>query len=218
MLHWEIVIMFRLLLAAFCGGIIGYQRERMEKPAGFRTHVLVCVSSALLMIVSYYPFKGLSYADPSRIAAGAITGIGFLGAGAIISQGAVVKGLTTAASIWAVAGIGLAAGIGLYFPTIVSTLLILAVLSIFKQMEVRLLRGHHTLSLITQDRPGQLGKISSYLGEAGVNIKHVDLQCDDERKVCSIRLTLEVPPCVKENDVAQSLSRLEGVSQVTWGE
>lgn len=210
-------VLFRLLFAAVCGGIIGYQRERAEKPAGFRTHVLVCLGSSLLMIVSFYPFIGKPYADPSRIAAGAITGIGFLGAGAIISQGGVVKGLTTAASIWTVAAVGLAAGAGLYFPTIVSTLLILAILSIFKEMEIRV-RGYHILTMVIQDQPGQLGKIGSYLGETGVNIKHVDLQCDDEKKICNVRMAIEVPFGVHPNKIVESLSKLEGVSRVSWEE
>jgi len=214
---WEMMLV-RLLLATLFGGVIGFQRERAEKPAGFRTHVLVCLGSALLMLISVYPFVGKPYADPSRVAAGAITGIGFLGAGAIISQGGVVRGLTTAASIWAVAGIGLATGVGLYMPAFIATLLVLLVLSIFKEVEVRLLRGYRILTLTSEDRPGQLGKIGSALGDMGVNIKHVELECDEGKKTCVIRLALDVPAGVHREDVAEKLAKIKGLSRLGWEE
>ena len=123
----ELEMILRLLLAAALGAIIGYQRERASKPAGLRTHILICVGAALFTIASLYGF-GAS-ADPARVAAGIVAGIGFLGAGAIIRRGeGVVEGLTTAATIWAVAGIGLAAGAGLYLVSAVTTAVILIVL------------------------------------------------------------------------------------------
>ncbi len=102
------VMLLQLLVATLCGGIIGYQREMLERPAGFRTHILVCVGSAIYMLVSVAA-AGTAW-DPGRIAAQVASGIGFLGAGTIIKQGSIVRGLTTAASLWAVAAIGLAAG------------------------------------------------------------------------------------------------------------
>jgi putative Mg2+ transporter-C (MgtC) family protein len=110
----------RLLLAAALGAAIGYQRERAQKPAGLRTHILISAGAALFTIVSTYGF-GIE-ADPSRIAAGVVAGIGFIGAGAIIRrEGGIVEGLTTAATIWAVAAIGLAVGAGLYIISVVTT-------------------------------------------------------------------------------------------------
>lgn len=215
MIGWEMMLV-RLLLATLFGGAIGFQRERAEKPAGFRTHVLVCLGSALLMLISVYPFMGKPYADPSRVAAGAITGIGFLGAGAIISQGGVVRGLTTAASIWAVAAIGLATGVGLYLPAFVVTLLVLLILSVFKGVEVRILRGYQILTLTSEDRPGQLGGIGSALGDMGVNIKHVDLECDEERKTCVIRLALDFPAGVHPEEVTERLTKIKGLSRLGW--
>lgn len=217
MIGWEMMLV-RLLLATLFGGVIGFQRERAEKPAGFRTHVLVCLGSALLMLISVYPFMGKPYADPSRVAAGAITGIGFLGAGAIISQAGVVRGLTTAASIWAVAAIGLATGVGLYLPAFVVTLLVLLVLSVFKGVEVRILRGYQILTLTSQDRPGQLGRIGSTLGDMGVNIKHVDLECDEEKKTCAIRLALDFPAGVHPEEVTERLTKIKGLSRLGWEE
>jgi putative Mg2+ transporter-C (MgtC) family protein len=120
-------MVLRLLLAATLGAIIGFQRERAGKAAGLRTHILICVGAALFTIASLYGF-GFGV-DPSRVAAGIVTGIGFLGAGAILHrQGGIVEGLTTAATIWAVAGIGLAVGAGLYLVSAVTMVITLAVL------------------------------------------------------------------------------------------
>jgi putative Mg2+ transporter-C (MgtC) family protein len=136
----DIDIVARLLLAALLGSLIGFERERLLWAAGIRTHMLVCVSACLLMIVSAYGFQ---YAlkmdnvvlDPSRIAAQVVSGIGFLAAGSILLRGQVVRGLTTAASVWAVAAIGLAAGGGLFFAAILSTIIILVILIGVKPLE-----------------------------------------------------------------------------------
>ncbi len=118
----EVEAILRLLLAAVLGAIIGYQREWAGKEAGLRTHILISSGSALFTVVSIYGFAG---ADPSRIAAGVVTGIGFIGAGVILHRsGGAVIGLTTAATIWAVAGLGMAAGAGLYLLSAVATVLV----------------------------------------------------------------------------------------------
>jgi putative Mg2+ transporter-C (MgtC) family protein len=123
----ELEMSLRLLLAATLGAIIGYQRERARKPAGLRTHILICVGAALFTVASAYGF-GVG-ADPGRVAAGIVAGIGFIGAGAIIRrEGGIVEGLTTAATIWAVAAIGLAAGAGLYIVSVVTTAVVSIVL------------------------------------------------------------------------------------------
>ena len=123
----ELEMILRLLLAVALGAVIGYQRERTGKPAGLRTHILICVGAALFTVVSLYGFGAA--ADPARVAAGIVAGIGFLGAGAIIRrEEGTVAVLTTAATIWAVAGIGLAAGAGLYLVSAVTTAVILIVL------------------------------------------------------------------------------------------
>ncbi len=123
----EVEVILRLLLATALGAIIGFQRERAGKPAGLRTHILICLGAALFTVASIYGFGAAS--DPSRIAAGVLIGVGFLGAGIIMRTGeGIVAGLTTAATIWAVAGIGLAAGAGLYLVSAVATVLILIVL------------------------------------------------------------------------------------------
>jgi putative Mg2+ transporter-C (MgtC) family protein len=125
----EMQMIVRLILAAFLGGIVGIEREIHSKAAGFRTHILVCIGSCLIMLTSMHMFdiyQGLVNADPGRIAAQVVSGIGFLGAGTIIRSRASVLGLTTAASLWAVAGIGLAVGSGLFIVSIFTAVLIIA--------------------------------------------------------------------------------------------
>jgi putative Mg2+ transporter-C (MgtC) family protein len=108
----ELDMVIRLVIAAFLGAVIGYERARAKKPAGIRTHLLVCMGAALFTVISIYGFG--ENGDPSRVAAGVVVGIGFLGAGTILRQEKGVAGLTTAATIWAVAAIGVAMGAGLY--------------------------------------------------------------------------------------------------------
>lgn len=137
----ETEIVIRLLAAALFGGVIGFERERLSW-AGLRTHMLVCVGAALFMIVSIEGFgDALHHAhvsfDPSRVAAQVASGIGFLGAGAILMRRGVVRGLTTAASLWAVAALGLAAGGGLYGAAIAATAIMLFILLVLKPLERR---------------------------------------------------------------------------------
>jgi len=134
--NWEMAV--RLLAAAALGSVIGLERERLSWTAGLRTHMLVSVGSALIMIVSAYAFSDVLgeqhvVLDPSRIAAQVVSGIGFLGAGAILLRGEVIRGLTTAASVWAVAAIGLAVGGGLYVAATVATVIILVILSFIRR-------------------------------------------------------------------------------------
>jgi putative Mg2+ transporter-C (MgtC) family protein len=138
-------IALHLVIALGAGGIIGLERSYHGRPAGFRTHALVCLSSCMLMIVTVYQdtwFSAYSLerisVDPTRMAQGIMTGIGFLGAGVIMREGLTVRGLTTAASIWITAGIGIMIGIGFYFPAGIATALTLIVLSVFRWIERRM--------------------------------------------------------------------------------
>jgi putative Mg2+ transporter-C (MgtC) family protein len=136
----NVEMLIRLVTAAALGSLIGFERERLLWAAGIRTHMLVCVGSCLIMIVSQYGFSSILthqnvVLDPSRIAAQVVSGIGFLGAGAILARGEIVKGLTTAASIWTVAAVGLAVGGGLYLAASASTVIILIILAGIKPLE-----------------------------------------------------------------------------------
>jgi len=138
------VIAGRLLIALLLGGAIGLERSYHGRPAGFRTHALVCLSTCLLMLISsfessWYSAHSVSRStlDPTRMAQGIMTGIGFLGAGAIIKDGLTVRGLTTAASIWTTAAIGVMFGIGFYFPALLTVGLTLSTLTFFRWLETQ---------------------------------------------------------------------------------
>lgn len=130
----ELQLAGRLTLGLVLGAVIGFERELHRQPAGFRTHALVALGSALFTIISAYGFAGSSV-DPTRIAAQIVSGIGFIGAGTILQYRGNIRGLTTAASLWAVAAIGMAAGAGLLWLSLVGTLLILVVLALLDTVE-----------------------------------------------------------------------------------
>ena len=136
-MDFEIVLI--LLLAMILGGMIGWARERDGKPAGLRTHILVCVGCALRMGMQAWMTKQYPGADPGRLAAGVITGIGFLGAGAIIQSQGEVKGITTAATVWMTAAIGIAVGIGFYWGALSATLIALFVIEVVRTVERKFL-------------------------------------------------------------------------------
>lgn len=137
-----IELSFRLLLAITLGGLIGLERETREKPAGLRTNILICVGSAMMMILSKLILQGSEIPgnDLTRIAAGVITGIGFIGAGTIIQARGIVYGLTTAATLWAVAGLGLVVGAGYYLEAVIFTFLIIITLFLFQKIEHKFIK------------------------------------------------------------------------------
>ena len=153
--HELLVMALRIVGALLIGGLIGLERSFHGRPAGFRTHSLVCISSALLMLVTVYQNEWMTQVaidairtDPTRMAQGIMTGIGFLGAGVIFKEGLTIRGLTTAASIWVTAAIGVLVGIGFWMPAVLGTIATLAVLSLFRFIENRLpseFYAHHHL-------------------------------------------------------------------------
>ena len=139
----QIAVLERLLLAVLAGGLIGFERTYHGRPAGFRTHTLVCTASSLLMLLTVFQWKlfvdmplETLRVDPTRMAQGIMTGIGFLGAGVIMKENLSIRGLTTAGSIWMTASIGILIGVGFYFPAAVATALTLGTLSLFRWIEV----------------------------------------------------------------------------------
>jgi putative Mg2+ transporter-C (MgtC) family protein len=140
--HEHLDMLLRLLAAVAAGACIGYERSFHGRPAGLRTHVLVCLASSVLMLVTVYEdqwvhLAGDSRLDPTRMAQGIMTGIGFLGAGVIVKEGMNVRGLTTAASIWITAAIGVLAGVGLFMPMTFAVIISLMVLTVFRIIEQR---------------------------------------------------------------------------------
>lgn len=211
-------IIFKLALAGILGGLIGLERESLNRPAGLRTYTLVTVGSALAMIVSldmYFQYYQTVNADPGRIAAQVISGIGFLGAGTIMREGATVRGLTTAAGLWVVACIGLAVGAGLYIPAIVTTILILFILICFVEFEERFtgMRVYKGLIMVVEDRPGQVGVIGSILGNMGVLIKNIQLtRLEDED--LEVELLLHLPAHISITEIIEELSDVEGLKNI----
>lgn len=209
----------RLALSILLGGVIGLERETINKPAGFRTHILVCLGSTIVMLVSLFiftEFKGLTNVDPGRIPAQVISGIGFLGAGTIIIEGANVKGLTTAASLWTVAAIGLAVGVGFYYGAILATFLILLTLITFNRLEAVLLKKQYLqpLKLIVEDQPGQLGKIGLCLGEMNISIRDVKIENIEEGKLL-ITLMIRKINSLEFEEMKQKFLQIDGIYDIT---
>lgn len=209
-----LVILLRLLAAFAAGGIIGWQRERAEKPAGLRTHILVCLGSALITMVSVL-FFGRMGSDPARITAQIVSGIGFLGAGTIFRYGSTIAGLTTAASLWATCGVGIAMGVGMFFLGFASVGFILLVLWLLEYFEGHFLKtkGGLFIEMLLRDEPGALGKVSTLLGELGVNIDAARVRKEREGMVlCSLwthaprnREIVEIASTLRGLDVVQNL-------------
>jgi putative Mg2+ transporter-C (MgtC) family protein len=180
-------LVLRLAIAALLGGLVGLERERLDRAAGLRTHALVSVSSALMMIVSAYGFAvavpagQVAIVDPSRLAAQVVTGIGFLGAGVIIFQKNRVRGLTTAASIWSVAGVGLAAGGGLFLAAGLGTLFILFIQAGLRPIERHFFLHHqeHRLAL-RLDSADAVPAVEGVLASAGIDIRRLRLRSNDD--------------------------------------
>jgi len=181
----EIEMVVRLLAALVAGTFIGYERSFHGRPAGLRTHVLVCLASSLLMLVTVYEdywvrTEGMSRLDPTRMAQGIMTGIGFLGAGVIVKEGLNVRGLTTAASIWITAAIGILAGVGLYLPMVVSVLLTLSVLGVFRWIEQRVPTQAYYHFDVKYTREGNLSEeaMRELLGKLGFSIANFSYRLD----------------------------------------
>jgi putative Mg2+ transporter-C (MgtC) family protein len=184
--HSHLEMMLRLVSALLAGTFIGYERSFHGRPAGLRTHVLVCLASSVLMLVTVYEDHWVRTAavetrlDPTRMAQGIMTGIGFLGAGVIVKEGISVRGLTTAASIWITAGIGVLAGVGLYVPMIASVLLTLLVLSVFRWVEHRVPTQAYYYFDVKYAREGNLSEeaMRALLGKLGFSIANFSYRLD----------------------------------------
>jgi putative Mg2+ transporter-C (MgtC) family protein len=215
----DLDIAVRLALAALLGSLVGFERERLLWAAGIRTHMLVCVGSCLLMIVSAYGFEHALamphvILDPSRIAAQVVSGIGFLGAGSILMRGQMVRGLTTAASIWAVAALGLAAGGGLYFAAVISTVIILVILAGIKPIEdaYRARVQSCTLDVWAARDAFETIELKKLLGVRASQIKHVLIKENGSDDSQRLRVQLVR---VSKNDIRLGVDRLRRASGVT---
>jgi putative Mg2+ transporter-C (MgtC) family protein len=216
----------RLLVAAGLGGLIGLERERLDRAAGLRTHALVATAAALVMLVSSYGFNDVVTAnrtvvlDPSRVAAQVVSGIGFLGAGTIILRRSVVRGLTTAASLWAVAGIGLAVGGGLYVPAVATTAIALVILSGLKPLERRLFARKRIPALLLHVRrePGQVGAIEATVRECGLALQLLQLEPGRRIEDGTVKLEVEGGSAAAFSRLVERLQEVRGVKKISYGD
>jgi len=213
-------VIFRLLLGTLLGGMIGFEREAHGRPAGFRTHLLVCLASVLIMVVSleyhYLYSQDPSYirVDPARIAAGAITGVGFLGAGVIIKSGFTVQGLTTAACLWMASAIGLSVGAGLYAPAIVSTVISVLALWSLRRIERKMEPLRFRNLSITADLVEREEDIIRTINDMKANVVTVDYEFDAQEKENRFDLAISMRGRFNVGELFRRLSEIEGVKKV----
>jgi len=192
-------IVFRLIAALAAGGLIGLERSHRGRPAGFRTHALVCLSSSLLMLVTVYESHWMLrdaaarvVLDPTRLAQGIMTGIGFVGAGAIIKEGLTVRGLTTAASIWITAAIGILTGVGFYFAAVLGTVLTLGTLSAFRWIERRLPTESYAVFMVRFAREAVMDEaaLRQLIGEHDLDLHNLSYRLRGEVGQFEYRMVL----------------------------
>ena len=224
-LGWPHVLL-RLAVAAVLGGAVGFERELRERQAGLRTHLVVAVGAALFTLVSAYGFReflvnggSLVRADPTRIAAQIVSGIGFLGAGAIIRQGLSVRGLTTAASLWLVAAIGMAAGAGYWQGAVIATAGALITLGPLRVLTFRIVsrfRPERDRLLVEIPAGGSPAPLLEAVERAGGRVVSLDVTQEGERR--SVAVDVVLPPSVPPHGVVAAVAEIDGVLEVQWTE
>ncbi|HJS99021.1 MAG TPA: MgtC/SapB family protein [Terriglobales bacterium] len=215
-------VLVRVLVATVLGGAVGMERERSERAAGLRTHAMVGLGAAAFMVISAFGFKDILGApavvlDPSRVAAQIVTGIGFLGAGTIIFQREMVRGLTTAASIWAVAAIGAAVGGGMYVLAGSTTALTLGVLAGLKPIETRWFRARRSRSLSLLFDPGatSLSKIEAAMEQEGYSVDQIVISPGQEGDLDRLELVFGVGSIKNLAPLIDTLRHFDGVRQIS---
>ena len=209
-------ISMRLLLAAVVGGVLGLERERRNRPAGFRTYMLVCVGSALVMMTNQYVFETMAPNDPVRMGAQVISGIGFLGAGAIMVTGKNrIRGITTAAGLWTAACCGLAIGIGFYEGALLGGLLIFAIVTVLRRLEDPIRKNLPYMELYLEFDPRQpFGTFIEFSRKHDLDIFDIQMQKSrtaDER-VFSVVLQLRNRGKLPHTEVLELLAQAPGIN------
>ena len=211
-------VLLRLFGAAALGGAIGLERELRERQAGLRTHLVVCVGSALFTLVSAYGFTDWGIrVDPTRIAAQIVTGIGFLGAGAIIRQGFSVRGLTTAATLWVVAAVGLASGAGYYSGAVITTAVVLVALWPLRILAFHLLRRFHPEDgrlLVELPAGTPPGSVIDEVVRSGVRISSIGVAQEGDRRRLEVDVVLSKD--VTAPHLVARVADVPDVADVRW--
>lgn len=211
-------ITVRLGLAVVFGGIIGMNRGRKRMPAGFRTHILVCMGAALTMITNQYICQITGGSDPARMGAQVISGIGFLGAGTIIVTGRnKVKGLTTAASLWTSGCMGLAVGIGLYSGAIIACVYMLFVMTVLQKIDEKMLQKSRNMSLYIEF--GAIEDVSdfiTYLKSKRITVADLDISHihEHDRDAVSVVICIEIPKKTSHIDIIEAIGKFSGIKYI----
>ncbi len=216
-------IAFRLILGTLLGGLLGFERENRRQDAGLRTHIIISVGSCLLMLISIYipqTFSDYKNVDPGRIAAQVVSGIGFLGAGAIFRLGGSTHGLTTAATIWATAAVGLAVGAGMYEAAVLVTILFLFVLVIVDKIGKKFFtRGVlKTLKISFESDKIATSNIFSILEEHAIVTRNINVSQSKNKRISKIKLHVFVPDNLNVKKLYKDINQLQNVGQISLGE
>ncbi|MFQ5469842.1 MAG: MgtC/SapB family protein [Gammaproteobacteria bacterium] len=218
--HEYVTSIIRLFAAILAGGLIGLERTFHGRPAGFRTHALVCAASSLLMLLTVFQWQLLKSApidtirvDPTRMAQGIMTGIGFLGAGVIIKESLSVRGLTTAASIWLTASIGIVIGMGLYFEAVISTLMALGVLIIFRRIEDYIPALQYAQLVIRFARHDymQEGELRNVIKTHEINCFRLSYHLKNEGKLFQYQMTLKTNDTENYKKLSETLNGIDKI-------
>ncbi len=213
----------RLVISFILSTIIGIEREIHRQPAGLRTHILICLGATVLMVLSLYipQWSGGKYdADPGRIAAQIVTGIGFLGAGAILKIGLNVKGLTTAANVWVVAAIGMTVGMGLYIAAGIVTGITLMVLVVLNKVEHRFITTETFKALTVEfnSDANQINPVLHIVQEYKFNISNMDVYESEKKNVTVLRLLVKVPGKWDIGKLFADIRSLDGIMKIKLDE
>jgi putative Mg2+ transporter-C (MgtC) family protein len=203
----------RVVLSIICGGIIGLERSSKNRPAGFRTYIIVCLSSALVMMTNQYIYMNFSGSDPARLGAQVISGIGFLGAGTIIvTSRSQIKGLTSAAGLWAAACLGVAIGIGFYSGALIVALIVFIVITFFKKIDYLLTSTNKIINIYTSFKSiEQLDKFIIYCNISGFKVRDIEITKDPNQNDVAVIaiITIEAKERINHVEVIQKLNSFE---------
>lgn len=221
-LSWEWEYMLRLVIACLCGACVGFERSRRFKDAGVRTHVMVTLGAALIMIVSKYGFQDIPAlemmkVDASRVASNVVTGVGFLGAGVIFFKGTSIKGLTTAAGIWTTAGIGLALGSGMYFVGIMSAV-IMIIAQFFLHRILKSVDSFSTseISVSLQNEDGVIDDFKKQLEEENLVIQACKIIKNSEEGTITLKATVRMPHDMEFEDVVRIVENNKRIKSIEF--
>ncbi len=214
------VTVFRIALSFLLGGLIGLEREWHRQSAGLRTHIVIALGATILTLLSIYipqTFTHFQGGDPSRIAAQVVSGIGFLGGGAIFRYGTNVRGLTTAASIWVVAGIGMVVGAGMYIAALVGTAFVLFALFVMVPFEKRMFPtfARRTLEVVMHGEKVNTERIFPLLEEHGIEVKAMEVSQSFQEKTIRFALTVEVPEEFDWDRFYRQMGDMEGIARIS---